>query len=371
MNASASQRWFWVLLTGTVFVFLWLLHAVLLPFVLGMAIAYFLDPAVDWLERRGLSRAGGTVAVIVAFFALIVLVLVVIVPILQQQIAGLVSGLPSLIEHARTDLNRLMMRLQVEAGIPQSRVANLQEAAQGQASKALEWVAGLVGGIVQSGIALVNLLSLIFITPVVAFYLLRDWDRLVVRVDSWLPREHAATIRAQAREIDRALSGFARGQALMCVFLATYYAVGLTLVGIDFGLIIGLLTGLLSFIPFIGTLTGAVTSLILAAVQFDGFNGVIGVAAVFAVGQILEGYILQPWLVGDRVGLHPVWIIFALLAGGALFGFLGILLAVPVTAMIGVLARFALGRYLASALYAPSVAETAEMRQPHDEERVL
>jgi predicted PurR-regulated permease PerM len=189
------------------------------------------------------------------------------------------------------------------------------------------------------------------VTPVVAFYLLRDWPRVVARIDSWLPRRYAGVLHAQAREVDRILSAWLRGQAMCCIALALFYACGLSLVGLDLSLIVGLSAGMLSFIPYVGTITGAVTAIGLAFAQFPTWTGVAEVAVVFVLGNILEGYVIYPRFLGDRVELHAVWVIFALFAGGAAFGFLGVLLAVPVAAIIGVLSRFWLRRYLASTLY--------------------
>lgn len=375
LSNGSRQAWFWLALSALLLFLMWEVSAVLLPFVVGMAIAYFLDPVVDWFERRGLSRGLGTLVTILVFFCIIVLVLLLFVPLLQGQVSDFISKLPNIVSALRDRLDILLVRLQVQAGVPLDEVRSLKEAAGGQADKAFDFAAKLAGNVLTGGLAVVNVLSLVVITPVVAFYLLRDWDRLVARIDSWLPRAHAAIIRAQAREIDRTLSGFARGQALCCLFLGVFYAVALSLAGLDFGLIIGMLTGILSFVPYVGTFVGAVSSLSLALIQFDGFTGVLIVGGIFLVGQVLEGYVFQPWLVGDRVGLHPVWMIFALLAGGAVFGFVGILIAIPVTAVIGVLTRFALGRYLASSLYDPVVAQEAavreEQREGPNEERTL
>jgi predicted PurR-regulated permease PerM len=216
-----------------------------------------------------------------------------------------------------------------------------------------------VGG----GFALFNVLTLMVVTPIVAFYLLRDWPGVVARIDGWLPRRYEAVLRAQAREVDRILSAWLRGQALCCVVLALYYAMALSAVGLDLGLIVGLSSGLLSFIPYVGTVTGCITSLALASAQFQSWTGVGLVAGVFVLGQALEGYVIYPRFLGDRVELHAVWVIFALFAGGAAFGFVGVLLAVPVAATIGVLCRFWLRRYLESPLYldqpAPPAIESA------------
>ena len=199
----------------------------------------------------------------------------------------------------------------------------------------------------------------------VAFYLLVDWHRMISEVDRWLPRRHAATIRQLAAEINTAVAGFMRGQVLVCLILGTFYAVGLTAVGLKFGLVIGLGAGLLSFIPYVGTISGFVTAMGVALFQFwPDWTWILATLAVFLLGQLLEGNVLQPKLIGRLVGLHPVWLMFALLAFGTLFGFVGLLLAVPLAASLGVLARFALARYMASPLYmdAPTIVERSEER---------
>src|SRR6185312_11825845 len=227
----------------------------------------------------------------------------------------------------------------------------LRDLVSSQAGNMLSVVASTLTGVIGSGMAIFNVLTLVVVTPVVGFYLLRDWQSVLRRVDSWLPRRYAEVIRLQAREVDRILSAWVRGQALCCVILALYYALALTVAGLDLGLIVGLSAGLLSFIPYVGSITGGVTSIALALAQFAHWRGVMVVVGVLVVGQILEGYVIYPRFLGDRVELPAVWVIFALFAGGAAFGFLGVMLAVPVAATIGVLCRFWLRRYLASQLY--------------------
>jgi predicted PurR-regulated permease PerM len=227
----------------------------------------------------------------------------------------------------------------------------VRDAVGGASGQLFRWLLEAAGGVLRSGQAVLSLLSILVITPVVAFYLLRDWDRLTARVDSWLPRDHAEVVRTQLREIDRILAGFARGQATVCLILAAYYGGALTVAGLEFGLIVGVVAGLASFVPLVGSIGGLVLSVGLALLQFDETWRVLVVAAIFVAGQAVEGNYLTPKLVGDRVGLHAVWVMFGLLAGGALFGFVGVLLAVPVAAVIGVLARFALTQYLASPLF--------------------
>jgi predicted PurR-regulated permease PerM len=345
---AAQQLRFWLIGLVVALIAVYLLRAILLPFVAGMAIAYFLDPACDRLEKW-MSRTWATSLVTLIFAILIVLAFLLIVPLLVDQLSQFITSLPDLFNRAHGKLLPYYASLQQRFGLPD--LTELADMARNRMGTGLTWVGQTLLNVAQGSMAIANLLSLIFITPVVTFYLLRDWDRIVTKIDALLPRQHAATIRGQGREIDRTLAGFARGQATVCLVLAAYYATGLMIVGLPFGLVVGIAAGLLTFIPYLGAMTGAVIGMAIALVNFDGWTGPIAVAAIFGIGQVLEGNVLTPKLVGGRVGLHPVWIIFALLAGGTLFGFLGLLLAVPVSAGIGVLVRFALSRYLESPVY--------------------
>jgi predicted PurR-regulated permease PerM len=243
-----------------------------------------------------------------------------------------------------------MARLQERLG-PEYVDEKLRDLVGGQAGAMLAFVSAALRQVIGSGFAIFNVLTLVVVTPVVAFYLLRDWTGVVTRIDGWLPHRYAGVLRAQAREVDRILSAWLRGQAMCCLILALFYAITLSAVGLDLGLIVGLSAGLLSFIPYVGTITGGVSAIGLAIAQFPTWGGVVLVAGVFVIGQLLEGYVIYPRFLGDRVELHAVWVIFALFAGGAAFGFLGVLLAVPAAATIGVLCRFWLRRYLQSPLY--------------------
>jgi predicted PurR-regulated permease PerM len=326
-----------------------------------MAIAYFLDPACDRLEKW-MSRTWATTVVTLVFALLIVLALVLIAPLLIDQLTQFAQALPDLLNRAHSKLLPYYATLQQRFGLPD--LTELGDMARARMGSGLSWIGQTLLNVAQGSMAIANLLSLIFITPVVTFYLLRDWDRIVAKVDVLLPRQHAAVIRAQGREIDVTLAGFARGQATVCIILATYYATALMIVGLPFGLAVGMVAGLLTFIPYLGAIGGFVIAIAIALVNFDTWSGVIAVAAVFGIGQVAEGNVLTPKLVGDRVGLHPVWVIFALLAGGTLFGFLGLLLAVPVAAGIGVLVRFALSRYLASPVYLGRIGATGTPAPP-------
>jgi predicted PurR-regulated permease PerM len=347
---TSQQRAFAWIAGLTVFLFLlYLLRGVMLPFVAGMGVAYFLDPACDWLEKQGCSRTLATTIITAAFFLLAILLAGLLAPLLYGQLVDLFRKAPEYAAVVREKVAPLLKAL--EPYIGNGGVENLRQTLAASTGDAVKWLARFAGGLVTQLEALANLISLLVITPIVSFYLLRDWDRLVAKVDSLLPRAHVETIRAQFREIDRTLAGFVRGQVTVCVMLGAFYGIGLTLVGLDFGFIIGFATGLVSFVPFFGMLVGFVVGMALAIAQFDTWLHVGLVAAVFMVGQMLEGNFLTPRLVGGRVGLHAVWVIFALLAGGALFGFVGVLLAVPAAAVTGVLVRFGIGRYLQSPLY--------------------
>ncbi len=340
---------FWLIGLAVFLVALFLLRGVLLPFVAGMAIAYLLDPICDRLEGWGLSRTVATTGLTVAFLILSVVGFLLLLPVLAGQVVSLLERVPDFVETLRGQLTRLLAL--VEARVDPAMMEQIQGALAGSSERLVTWATRLLSGVISGGVALANLISLLVITPVVAFYLLRDWDQIIANVDGWLPRRHAETIREQARAVDATLAGFLRGQGTVCFILAVYYGLGLSLAGLDFGLVIGIAAGLLSFVPYVGAIVGLLLSVGLALLQFDAWQPIAIVAAVFVVGQTVEGYVLTPRLVGESVGLHPVWIIFALLAGGALFGFLGLLLAIPMAAVVGVGVRFGLGRYLASAFY--------------------
>lgn len=343
------QAAFWLIGLAVFVLLLYLLRGILLPFVAGMAIAYLLDPVCDKLEDWGLSRTWATVVLTVSFLIIAAAVIVLAVPLIAQQLVDFAENVPRYLEALRREISQLLSSLQARMDV--ASFEKVQTTVAESTGNVVKWATGFLLGMLSGGVALANLLSLIVITPIVAFYLLRDWDRIMDQVDQWLPRQHAPTIRDLARKADDRLAGFVRGQGTVCLVLGVAYAIALTLAGLDFGLLIGLFAGLLTFIPYVGAIIGMVLSVGVALVQFDDWTRIALVAAIFFGGQMIEGNILTPKLVGGRVGLHPVWIIFALLAGGALFGFVGVLLAMPVATVIGVLMRFALDRYKASALY--------------------
>ena len=333
----------------TVFLFLlWLLSEILLPFVAGMAIAYFFDPVCDRLERWGFSRVMATVAVTGLFVVALLLVLGLLLPLAIGQAIEVVRAVPAVLDLLRERLAELLTTVEAERPEILDRVREFVASRLGDVAA---WLTGLAGNILTGGLAVLSLLSLLFITPVVAFFLLRDWDAMVAKIDSWLPRQHAPTIRRLACETDDILAGYVRGMATVCLVLGSFYAIGLSLIGLNGGLVVGLLAGALSFIPYLGAMGGLLLSVGLAFAQFDSYWLIGGTAAIFFVGQAVEGNYLTPKLVGEKVGLHPVIVIFALLAGGTLFGFTGVLIALPAAAVAGVLVRFALQQYLHSPLY--------------------
>ncbi len=350
-EASRAQRF--ALLGGLLavaWVALQLFASVLLPFVAAAGIAYFLDPVASKLARNGVPRPAAAFLLVVALIAGGLLFALLLYPLIMAQFGILIARLPVYVESLRGFAGLVIARLQERLG-PEFVDEKLRDLVGSEAGSMLYFVGGALRRVIGGGFALFNVLSLVVVTPVVGFYLLRDWPRVVAHIDSWLPRRYAGVLRAQAAEVDRILSAWLRGQLMCCIALALFYAIALSTVGLDLGLIVGLSAGVLSFIPYVGTITGAVSSILLAFAQFPSWEGVALVGAVFVMGQLLEGYVIYPRFLGDRVELHAVWVIFALFAGGAAFGFVGVLLAVPVTAIIGVLCRFWLRRYLTSGLY--------------------
>ncbi|MBT4710893.1 MAG: AI-2E family transporter [Alphaproteobacteria bacterium] len=349
--SGRRQALFWLASLVLVGVLVYFLRGILLPFVAGMAVAYLLDPAADKLEDWGLSRTLATTVLTAVFFSMVAGLILVLYPVLQNQVVGFVTRLPQYVADARDWLVPLIALVAERLPFIESS-DQVVEAATGLTEKYTGVLASAAGRLWSGGLAFFNLVSLVLITPVVAFYLLRDWDEIVGRIDGLMPRRQAPVIREQLGRIDKVLAGFVRGQTLVSLSLGVIYAIGLTAVGLEFGLVIGLGTGILSFVPFVGMVLGLATALVVGLLQWGLDPGHLALlAAVFATGQILESAVLQPRLLGGSVGLHPVWGIFGVLAGGALFGFVGVLLAVPMAAAVGVLVRFSVDQYHESALY--------------------
>ena len=350
--ATFLRRLQWTLLALAACWLLWLLAPILTPFVFGAMLGWLGDPVVDRLERMGRSRNTAVMLVFGTMSVLVLLALVVLVPLVEAQIVTLFESLP----HYRdwfvgTVLPWLERRtgLELLAWLDPERLFQLVRAHWEQAGGA---AATMLGYLSRSGFALLGWIANIVLLPVLTFFFLRDWDLLVERVAALVPRDHAATVSRLARESSEVLGGFLRGQLLVMLILGVLYGLGLWAVGLDLGILIGIIAGLLTFVPYLGPATVVVLGGIAATVQFGDWQHLVGVAVVFAIGQVIESYWLTPKLVGDRIGLHPVAVIFAVLAGGTLFGFLGMLLALPVAAIANVLLRYAHERYTQSRLYA-------------------
>lgn len=356
------QAVFWTGAVVFLALFLYIFSSILLPFVAGLVLAYFLDPVADRLERLGMSRLLATIVILILFVVTFALLLMILVPILASQMTDFIARLPSYVARlqeliANRDSQWLKDFIGVDASVIRNSLDSLLQQGAG-------FLSTLLQSIWSSGKTLIDVAALFVVTPVVAFYMLLDWDRMVQSIDNLTPRDHVQTVREIARDMNKAIAGFVRGQGTVCLLLGMIYAVGLTIVGLNFGLLIGLFAGLISFIPYVGSLVGLVLAIGVALVQFwPDYFYVGAVAVVFFIGQFFEGNILQPKLVGSSVGLHPVWLMFALFAFGSLMGFTGMLIAVPTAAAMGVLVRFVIGRYWQSPLYTGDYSKSGQSKE--------
>lgn len=351
-----QQAKYWGIAIAIFVAALYLLGDVILPFVLGGAIAYCLDPIADRLERMGCSRAIAVMIITLAAALLFLLLVLLVIPTLVRETSGLIQQVPAFIDSAQSALSYRFPGWADEGSTIRAQLDKIATLVQDRGGE-------LVNTLFTGALGILNVMVLIVIVPVVAVYLLVDWDNMVVKIDDLLPRDHVDTIRRLAREMDDTLASFIRGQGTVCIVLGLYYAIALSLAGLNFGIVIGSVAGLITFIPYVGALVGGVLAVGLAlfqwwgAIPLDDGGGTtnwvrIGiVAAIFVIGQFLEGNILTPKLVGESVGLHPVWLLFALSVFGSLFGFVGMLVAVPVAALLGVLARFGIEQYRSGRLY--------------------
>jgi predicted PurR-regulated permease PerM len=344
------QLIFWAGALAVFIALLWVLNDVLMPFVAGMAVAYLLDPLVKRLQALGISRAWAAVIIVIAFAAALIAAIILILPVLGDQIAGFMQRLPELIDRVRVLIaqsNQSWLGSLVGERLPEA-----QKSLGTVAATAAGWITTFLGSLWSGGKAVFSVLAILVITPIVAFYLLLDWDRMVKTIDDLIPVHHRDTVRGLMREMDAAISGFVRGQAIVCLILGIFYSLALIALGLNFALLIGLTAAFLSFAPYIGTMVGFLLATGVALAQFwPDWIWVVAAAGIFAFGQFIEGNFLQPYLVGKETGLHPVWLMFSLLAFGVLFGFVGLLVAVPVAAAIGVLVRFLVRQYRASSYY--------------------
>jgi predicted PurR-regulated permease PerM len=368
------QIQFWLVAAAMVALLLWMLSGVLMPFAAGLALAYLLDPIASRLQRLGMSRLVASLLIVGISGLLIFSAVVALLPVLVKQAAQFIERLPFYASQL-ADLmgrygdqigDRLKPALEFFGLPPLGGETDAALPKTGDIVKqGASWLGTLFSSLWQGGQALIGLVSLLVITPIVTFYLLLDWRRLISTLDNLVPVHHREVVRGLAREIDSAMAGFIRGQSFVCLFLGLWYGLGFTMVGLNFGMLIGITAGVLSFVPYVGSLTGLILSVGVALVQGPGWSLLGMVLAVQFVGQFIEGNILTPRFVGEAVGLHPVWVMFALLAFGSLFGFTGLILAVPIAAIIGVLIRFGVGQYRISPMYTGVVA-----RPPKDPDNI-
>lgn len=345
-----SQKWLALAALVLAGWLLYLLAPVLTPFLIAALLAYLGDPLVDWLEARGPSRTIAT-SMVVAMFAVLILVLpLLLIPVVQKQMTAIMSALPGFVDWAGRELVPWFRdSLGIDLAVPDlERVKEVLTQNFGQVG---DMVVEVITYVSSSGLALAGWIAGVVLIPVVTFYLLRDWDHCVAGVRDLLPRSLEPTVAELARESDRVLGAFLRGQLTVMICLGLIYSIGLSLAGLQWALTIGMLAGLVSFVPYLGVIFGVLCASLAVLIQSQDVLQLVWVLLVFGGGQLLEGMVLTPWLVGDRVGLHPVAVIFAVLAGGQLFGFLGILLALPIASVLAVLLRHARRRYRESNLY--------------------
>jgi len=361
---------------------LYILSSVLTPFVAGLALGYLLDPVADRLQAAGFSRLGAALLILTLFILVLWTVILLVGPVLSHQLAGFITSLPGYVttlqglisewsEHAAGEkINDWLGRVGLSGA---ATSIDLQKYMTDLAAQAPALAGDFLKSLLSRGIAMINIISLVVVTPVVAFYILLDWDEMVAILDDLVPPRHREDVRMLARDIDAAMSGFLRGQSAVCLFLGAWYALGLTMIGLNFGFLIGVMAGVLSLIPYVGSITAFVLSITVGIVQgWPHWQIPAEAIAVVSIGLFLDGNVLSPRLVGASVGLHPVWLMFALFAFGSLFGFTGMIVAVPVAAALGVVLRFIARRYRESAIYhtAPlTLATSAEISAGSGERR--
>jgi predicted PurR-regulated permease PerM len=339
-------HWAWLLFLAAFIALFWTARSVIGPFIAGFILAYLLDPPTHWLQARGLPRWAAAAVSLLLFILAFCAIILATAPIIEAQISHLITAFPKIIDETIPAAEKLLDGNTI--------VGNSRDIISNLGTRIASWLSNSVGALLAGSLALVNIVTFLVVTPVVAYYLLRDWRGILAEIESWWPRRQLPMIKSVLADSNAALSGFVRGQSLVCLALAVFYAVGWSLVGLQYGVVLGILAGVLGFVPFLGVLFAVSMSVIVALGQW-GFDWVhIGmVLGVFAVGQALESSVLTPNLIGNRIGLHPVWVLFAVFAGGQVAGLAGVFLAVPVAAVLGVIVRRALAHYRQSWFYGP------------------
>lgn len=345
-----NTRWlFWLAVFTAFCYFIYLTKSVVMPFAAGILIAYLLNPMVEKLTNRKVGRTLATCLILFLCIIAVVPALVLLLGVINEQLIKFISNLPAWSSAFIIKITPIFEDL--SKTFPSLAPENIREYLQSNADNAVKVITSLLKKVVSSGLAFVNIISMLIITPIVVFYMLRDWPSFTKKIDNLLPKKSKKEINSLLTQIDRAIAGFLRGQFSVCIILGTIYSIGLYIVGLQLGVMVGFIAGIISFIPYVGSITGFVTAMIIAFIQYDTLSPILQVVAVFGFGQLLESYYLTPTLVGDSVGLHPVWIMFAILAGGAILGFLGVLVAVPVAAILAVLVRHFIDKYKKSEYY--------------------
>ena len=343
------QARFWLFTTAAFLALVWVLGDVLLPFVVGMAVAYLLGPLVGRMIRAGVPRVVAALLILIGFVLAVLAVLAATLPFVYREATQLAANLPAYTAQAQEFLNPYIGWIQER--FPAQDMTAYQETLKSNIGKVVTVSGSVLGGVISGGQAVINVGTFIVLTPIVAYFVMAEWVAITRWIDDMIPRPSYTVIRGLLTQIDRKLSGFIRGQVTVSAFLAVLYAVSLSLAGLKFGVLIGLMAGILSIIPLVGSSVGLIVAVLVAWIQSGELGYVALIAAIFLTGQFLEGNVITPRIMGKSVGLHPVWILFALLAGGSLMGIVGMLLAVPVAAVIGVLGGFAIQQYKSSVYY--------------------
>ncbi len=340
---------FWGSATALLLGFVWLFNDILTPFALGISIAYLLNPLVNFFVRMKIPRLVSVGLILVSFFAFVAIIVTLAAPLLYREAAALGQSIPGYIDRLIEVANPYLLMAQERLG--GDYATYIKDFLQDNISKIMHLSGGVANGIASGGHMVVGFVTTLVLTPLVAFFMMLEWPAVTKWVDDLIPKRNENMIKDLLKQIDGKISGFVRGQIMVAFLLGVLYAIALTIAGLDYGFLIGITAGLLSIIPMVGSTVGLLISVIVAWFQMGEWDYVAIIAAIFITGQIIEGNILTPKLVGDSVGLHPLWVMFALMAGGSLFGILGMLLAVPVAAIIGVLLSFSILQYKKSPLY--------------------
>jgi predicted PurR-regulated permease PerM len=362
LSHSRNQIIFWAVTLALIFLFVWIFKGILLPFVLGMIIAYLLDPAVKAMRRRNIPRWAAALLILGAFGLVMIVLILLLLPVAYKEVMQLVETMPHYIDRATQMVHDSSNWLQKR--FRGSDFTNIQDALQNNISTAMQAGGGLVLTLATGGWALINIIYTAVLTPIIAFLMMNDWPRMKRWLDDMVPRGSHETVGELWHEIDAKLSGFIRGQLTVCFLLGMSYAIALTIAGLNFGFLIGLMIGVMTIIPLVGSTTGLLIALTVGWFQTNELSYLAIIGGIFFMGQFVEGNILTPRVMGKSVGMHSLWVLFALMAGGALFGIVGMLMAVPVTAVVGVLMGYTIRRYKQSAFYNPPVPDAVLPEPP-------